>query len=114
MRSSSTQIANQISVCWRGVLGCVDQWVQQPTSQPNQARQKRNWPPEKGFNSYHASTGTRTARWPALLAGLPYSPIYIKPLCLLDIGRTTARATDAVAGRCACSWWVMAPCTSLL
>ena len=41
------------------LLGCVGQWVQQPTSQPNEARQKRNWPLQKGFNSrgfnsYHA------------------------------------------------------------
>jgi hypothetical protein len=40
-----------VYVCWRGVLGCVGQWVQQPTSQPIEARQKRNWAPEKGFNS---------------------------------------------------------------
>ena len=72
MRSSSTQIANQISVCWRGVLGCVDQWVQQPTSQPNEARQKRNWPLQKGsipgdsiptMRTGHAIRYLTTIRW---------------------------------------------------
>ena len=45
------QDASAASEIWMDsitILGCVGQWVQQPTSQPIEARQRRNWPPERG------------------------------------------------------------------
>ena len=38
------------------LLECVGQWVQQPTSQPNQARQKRNGPLKKDSKFLPCST----------------------------------------------------------
>ena len=98
MRSSSTQIANQ-SVCVGGEYW--DVWTSGSNSQP--ASQIK--PDRKGIGPLKRdSIPTMRVPVPGRLDGLPYSPIYIKPLCLLDIGRTTARATDAAAGRRACSW----------
>ena len=90
MRSSSTQIANQISVCWRGVLGCVGQWSNsQSASQLKPDR--KGIGPLKRIQFLPASTGTRTARWPAIHAGLPYSPMYMKAIVII-IYRTHDRS----------------------
>ena len=116
MRSSSTQIANQ-SVCVGGEYW--DVWASGSNSQP--ASQMK--PDRKGIGPCKRDSipgdsipTTRTGHAIRYLTSIRWrngTALYIAIL-VLDIARTTARATDAAAGRRAYSWWVMAPCTFLL
>ena len=70
-----------------------DVWASGPTSQSaSQLKPDRKGiGPLKRIQFLPASTGTRTARWPALHAGLPYSPMYMKAIVII-IYRTHDRS----------------------
>ena len=119
MRSSSTQIANQ-SVCVGGEYW--DVWASGSNSQP--ASQMK--PDRKGIGPCKRDSipgdsipTTRTGHAIRYLASIRWrngTALYIAILVVKY--RTHGPSSPCLCRRCgrcrACSWWVMAPCTSLL